>query len=216
MIVSASTNPPSVSQLDDYLEELSLLDVDFIHCDIMDGDFVSATTFDYTLLPHIFDKSSKGLDVHVMAKNIDKNYNKYFQKGVKILTIHYESVADKDIIKDIILDIKSHGILAGLAIKPQTTLSEVTPLLNFLDVLLIMSVEPGKSYQKFLETTFDKLKDFASFRKKNHLQFKIEIDGGVNDKNVKFLKANGADIVVVGGYLYSNQDRKNAVATLKR
>lgn len=207
MLISASTNPPPFSELASYLTQLQSLDIDFIHCDIMDGHFVPATTFDHAYLPSIFHISHIPLDVHVMAENIAESYPKYMQNGVKILTIHYEAVADKEDIKSILLDIKSHKIKAGLAIKPDTSFSEIKPLLEYIDVLLVMSVEPGKSGQKFIQNTISKIQEISCYRQENSLDFLIEVDGGVNDVIASHLETFGVDMVVVGAYLYNSENR---------
>lgn len=214
LFVSASTNPPPFRDLASYLTQLQSLDIDYIHCDIMDGHFVPSCTFDYDYLPVIFSISHIPLDVHVMAENISQNYSKYIQDGVEILTIHYEAVADKEVLKSILLDIKSHKVKAGLAIKPDTSFSEIKSLLGVIDVLLIMSVTPGRSGQKFIENTLSKIQEISWYREENSLDFLIEVDGGVNDAITPILSSLGVDIAVAGAYLYDSKDRASDLKKL--
>lgn len=215
MLISASTNPPKLENMLDYITSLENTGIDYIHCDVMDGQFVSAKTFDYTLLKSIKKTTIKPLDVHLMIKNPQKTYKKYLKNGANILTLHYESFANKEQLVKLLEDIKKRGCFTGLSFKPNTSVDEILPFLCFCDVVLVMSVEPGKSGQSFLQTTFKRIKQVKDFLNEYKLNCLIEVDGGVNLSNIAKLKELGVSIVVVGNYLYSSKDKVKAVNMLR-
>ena len=181
----------------------------------MDGLFVSNKTFDHTLVSNINQNTSCMLDVHLMTNEPLESLPKYIQAGANILTIHYEAFSKKeDIVKAINL-IHQGKALAGLSIKPETEFKDVRLFCYNIDVLLVMSVEPGMSGQKFIPETLEKIKEIACFRDQNGLNFKIEVDGGVNENNAKTLIDAGVDILVSGNCFYKAENREEMIKKLK-
>ena len=175
----------------DNLENVNKLvkcDIDYLHLDIMDGKFVNNTN-EIFMVPN-----NKPLDIHLMVNDVYKFIDKYKTFNPLYITFHYE--VDKDILS-IINYIKKFNIKVGLSIKPSTKVEEIIPYLPYLDLVLVMSVEPGKGGQTFIMDSVDKIKKLKEL-KGNYV---IEVDGGINDSTIKYV--NDADIVVVGSYITS-------------
>ena len=213
--ISASTNPPKLSELNDYIKSLDASGVDYIHCDVMDGRFVKAKTFGAKKVSEIKKLTSLPLDVHLMMKRPVSKIKRYAKAGAEIITIHYESFKNKSKIVNALQKIKKLGAFAGLSFKPSTSVLEILPYIYFCDMLLVMSVVPGKSGQEFMPETLVRLDTINKFLKKQKMEVVVEVDGGVNDKNIALLKEKNVDSVVVGSYLYNALDLNKAVESLK-
>lgn len=214
--ISASTNPPKLEDLNEYIQKLNQTEVDYIHCDVMDGKFVKAKTFNHKKVAQIKALTDKKLDVHLMVKNPKNKIKKYAKAGADILTIHYESFKNKGKIIDILQKIKKEGVFAGLSFNPTTSVLEILPYIYFCDMLLVMSVVPGKSGQEFMPETLVRLDTILKFLKKQKMEVAIEVDGGVNDKNLPLLKEKKVDSVVMGNYLYTAKNLKKTIEKLKQ
>lgn len=213
--IAVSTDPVSDYQnIIEYAKSLQGV-ADFLHCDIMNQNFVEKNTYDYNLLKNINRNTLIMLDVHIMANEPYDDIEKYMDAGANILTLHYEAFSDKQDLVDAINLIKEKGGLAGIAIKPATTFKEVKSYAFNADVILVMGVEPGRSGQVMKEEMIDKVREINKFREENNLNFKIEFDGGVNVDNAKTLIDAGCDILVSGMYIFSSKDRKKAIKSLK-
>lgn len=213
--ISVSTDPINDYQkVVDYAKELQG-QTDFLHCDIMDGKFVNKKTYDDVVVKSINSNCLTMLDVHLMVEEPELVYQKYIDAGANILTFHYEAVKDKSILPELIKDIKDRHTLVGLSIKPETQFKEFKMYLYDIDVVLVMSVEPGLSGQKFMPEVIDKIKELEKFRVDNNLDFKIEIDGGISEENAKIVVDAGVDMLVSGSYVYNSKDRLSAINTLK-
>ena len=214
--ISASTNPPKLEELNDYIQKLNQTEVDYIHCDVMDGNFVKAKTFNHKKVAEIKKLTEKKLDVHLMVKNPKNKIKKYAKAGADILTIHYESFKNKGKIIDMLQKIKKEGVFAGLSFNPTTSVLEILPYIYFCDMLLVMSVVPGKSGQEFMPETLVRLDTILKFLKKQKMEVAIEVDGGVNEKNLPLLKEKKIDSVVMGNYLYTAKNLKKTVEKIKK
>lgn len=214
--ISISTDPlPGYQEIIDYAKEMQG-HADFLHCDVMDGDFVPKYTFDENLIRNINQASLIMLDVHLMTKEPLNKVESYVDSGANFVTVHYEAFSDKnDIIKAINL-IRKKKALAGISFKPATKIKDVKPFLYDVDLVLVMSVEPGMSGQKFIPESIKKIEELNEFRIKNNLSFKISVDGGVNEENAKQIVDAGADILVSGSYVYKSQDKINAIKNLRQ
>ena len=214
--ISASTNPPKLEELNDYIQKLNQTEVDYIHCDVMDGKFVKAKTFNHKKVAEIKNLTEKKLDVHLMVKNPRNKIKKYAKAGADILTIHYESFKNKGKIIDMLQKIKKEGVFAGLSFNPTTSVLEILPYIYFCDMLLVMSVVPGKSGQEFMPETLVRLDTILKFLKKQKMEVAIEVDGGVNEKNLPLLKEKKVDSVVMGNYLYTAKNLKKTVEKIRK
>ncbi len=217
MLVSISTNPPKTrDEMLKYVESLNDLDFDYIHCDVMDGEFVPQTTYDYIFLPRIKKVTNKKLDVHLMVKNPQDNYEYYIDRGADILTVHYEPFKGRlNELINMLKNIRARGIKAGLSIKVTTLERNIFSLLKYVDVVLLMSVKVGKSGQNFDKRVLPKIDSVSMYIKTHNLNTIIEVDGGINDNNIKLLQEKDVKMVAVGSYMYNAKDKVEATRILK-
>lgn len=215
LLVAPSTDPvKSIVGIIKYAKQIEDF-ADFLHCDVMDGAFVKSKTYSYVALKNIKSNTLLPLDVHLMIEKPSKYIDKFIKAGANVLTVHYEAYKNK---KKLIKDLKyihSKGILSGLSIKPHTEVTEILELLAYCDLVLVMSVEPGKSGQKFMEITYGKVSALKRIKEDNNAHFKIEVDGGVNPQIAQKLKQLGADVVVSGNYVFQSENTEQAIKLLK-
>lgn len=194
---------------DDYKEALltynSLTHTDWVHFDVMDGNFVVNSTFDYNLIKEINTFNKLYSDVHLMTNNPLDDIKQYADAGAKSITFHYEAVNKEDIML-IINEIRTYDIKVGISIKPNTDVHVLDEYLPYIDNILIMSVEPGKGGQKFIESSLDKVRYLKELQAQYH--YLISIDGGINDETSKLAKDAGVDVIIVGTYLANNLNKK--------
>lgn len=194
----------------DIITDISAIEqcgAEWIHFDIMDGKFVPAKTFDLDETKTLLQKTEVVKDVHIMIENPKEMAKAYIDAGADYLTFHYEACKNDEEVNEVIDLIHSNGCKAGLSIKPKTSVEAILPFINKLDLVLIMSVEPGKGGQKFIENSLEKinlLKNYISDNKINDIL--IEVDGGINDKTFNSCVEAGADVLVVGSYLFDHPD----------
>ena len=203
MLVSGSFLSSTISPRD----AISYLDkyVDLMHVDIMDGKFVENKTYTTGEVIKLSKYTTKPLDIHLMVKNPIKYIDELAMLNVKNITFHYEEVKKP---MEVINHIKSMGIRCGLAINPETNVSDITEFLPFIDVILVMSVHPGKSGQKFIESVTYKIEVLRKLIEENSYNCKISVDGGVNEENIDMLKEKKVDILVSSSYLLSGETLK--------
>lgn len=181
------------------LAKLDSLDVDYIHLDVMDGIFVENKTYTYEEFYDITRLTKKPKDIHMMVSDVKKYIDDFSKFKPEFITFHYEAASD---VLSVINYIHNLGLKVGMSIKPQTAVSEIVPYLDYLDLILVMSVEPGKGGQTFIEESVNKINDLHLLRENNNYNYLIEVDGGINDETIK--KCNMADICVVGSYITKN------------
>lgn len=183
----------------DLIKLNSLPSVDYIHIDVMDGKFVRNKNNPFKTLYKMSNVLTKRLDVHLMVKNPLKDINYYAALNTEYITVHSE-LEKVDKYLDLI---KEYGIKCGLAVNPETDISLIMPYLSKVDLILIMSVHPGKGGQKFIDDTTKKILKLKKILVSKRLNVKIEVDGGVNDKTIS--RAYFADILVSGSYVLSGE-----------
>lgn len=182
--------------------------IDYIHIDVMDGLFVTNKSLEMIETKELTNQNQK-LDVHLMVEDVKKYIDDYVKLNPEYITFHLE--ATNDILPFINL-IKENNIKVGLSIKPNTDINLIVPYLKYLDLVLVMSVEPGKGGQEFINSTLERIDFLDNYRKENNLNFKIEVDGGINDTTIKLL--DKIDIAVVGSFI-TNGNYKEQVLKLK-
>lgn len=192
------------------LIKLNDTDVDYIHVDIMDGKFVPNKTMPYSELKHIYKYTSKRLDVHLMVENPKKYIPLYAELNTEYITFHVE--IDEDIMECLEM-IKKYSIKAGLSIKPNTKVSELIPYLPYIDMILVMSVEPGAGGQAFIETSEDKIKEVRSLLNSYNIPAVINVDGGINNETVN--KCRECDIVTAGSYIVKSDNFQEKISSLR-
>ena len=210
-IISPSILGGSFSNMEKTISELDLSKAEYIHFDVMDGDFVPNLTFGAQFISDLRLKTKKIFDVHLMINRVGKFLDDYIQAGSNIITFHCE--IDENI-NDIIERIKQEKIKAGIAIKPKTSWENIKKYLHSVDQVIIMTVEPGFGGQVFLNDQLEKIKNISDYIKKNNLNVDIEIDGGVNYDTGKLGIDAGANILVAGSFLFKQSDLTDAANKL--
>lgn len=201
----------SFLKIQDSKEKIDKLNnaVDQIHFDIMDGKFTENKTLDIDMIKNNVKDLSKPIDIHLMVLDIKKYVDEVLKFSPTYITFHLE--ADKEVISNINY-IKDKNIKVGLAINPETDFNEIYPYLDKIDLVLIMSVPPGKGGQKFIDIS-DRVEKLYELREKNNLSYKIEVDGGIDNETIKKIKK--ADIAVSGSYITNSDDYAEKVNTLR-
>lgn len=199
--------------LDKEIKDIESTAASWLHYDVMDGHFVNNLSFGPGILADISKATSYYLDVHLMISDPMKYVDSFIQSGASLITFHYEAV-NKDKIPSLIQHIKKHAIDVGISIRPATPVSVLEPFLKEVDLVLVMSVEPGFGGQSFDKIALDKIKQLTKLKKKFHANYLIEVDGGINEETAKLCKEAGVDVLVAGSYIFNQKDRKKAVASL--
>ncbi len=200
----------SSNNIPEDLTKLNNTDVDYIHVDIMDGKFVPNKTMPFREMKHIYEYTSKRLDVHLMVEDPSKYIPLYAELNTEYITIHVE--IEEDILKDLEM-IKDYSIKCGLAISPDTKVSELIPYLPYLDYILVMSVYPGKGGQKFIPSIPYKLEHLKKLRDEKNSNFIIHVDGGINKDTIKYVK-DYVDMFVCGSYICCSDDYQAKIDSL--
>lgn len=193
------------------IEELSLTNVDYIHVDFVDGNFIKGKKIPFRKLKKISKYSKKRLDVHLMTNKLKKYIKKFSELNCEYITFHIE--VEKDIEKYIKL-IHSYGIKCGLAINPDTEMEKLKPYFNMIDMVLVMGVIPGLGGQEFIPRVVNKVKKIREYLTKNELKVVLSIDGGMHPETIKKVKSY-IDIVVAGSYITNSDDYQEQIDSLR-
>lgn len=184
---------------------------DYIHVDVMDGAFVPNISFGAGVMKSLNSLATIPYDVHLMIEDPDRYIEDFVTPNTEFITVHQEACRHLD---RTIQHIHSTGVKAGVALNPATPIVMVEDVLDKVDMILIMSVNPGFGGQKFIPRALDKIRRLDEIRKANGYDFVIEVDGGVNLQNCEELKSVGTDILVAGSAVFKAEDRKEAIAVL--
>ena len=196
-------------------EEAAAMDAagaEMLHIDIMDGHFVPNISIGYCVVKCIRPASKAVFDVHLMISDPVRYAPEFVKAGADILTFHLEAVEDAE---ETIKALRALGVKVGISVKPKTPASAVLKYLHMVDLILVMTVEPGFGGQKFMADMMPKLREISEYCKANGLDPLIEVDGGIDEKTVGETIRNGANLLVAGSSLYSKKDDKEAVARLR-
>jgi ribulose-phosphate 3-epimerase len=195
------------------IEMINSSEADWFHIDIMDGVFVPNISFGMPVLEAIQKHAKKTIDVHLMIVDPDRYIATFKKLGADILTVHYEACTH---LHRTLQAIKAEGMKAGVALNPHTNVALLEDVIQDIDLVCIMSVNPGFGGQSFIENTYAKVEKLKALIHKKNAATLIEIDGGVTDKNAQQLVAAGADVLVAGSYVFSAQDPIATIAHLKQ
>lgn len=185
---------------------------DWFHIDVMDGVFVPNISFGMPVIKAIKKHAKKTMDVHLMIVNPDQYIETFKEVGADVLTVHYEACNH---LHRTIQNIKSYNMMAGVALNPHTPISSLNDIIQDIDVVCLMSVNPGFGGQSFIENTYDKVKELKALINAKNASTKIEIDGGVNANNGPKLVQAGADVLVAGSFVFKSENPTQTIEGLK-
>ena len=210
-LIAPSVLAADFSNLQRDIEMINESDADWFHIDIMDGVFVPNISFGMPVLRDIKKHAKKTLDVHLMIVNPDQYIETFSKLGADILTVHLEACTH---MHRTIQAIKATGMKAGIALNPHSSVNQLKDVIKDIDVVCLMSVNPGFGGQSFIENTFDKVKELKDLIQSTGSDCQIEIDGGVTNKNAKKLVQAGANILVAGSYVFKNSNPTETISKL--
>jgi ribulose-phosphate 3-epimerase len=209
MIIAPSLLSANFSCLEEEIKKLEDAKADWLHLDVMDGNFVPNITFGPCVIKSIRKITDMPFDVHLMIEEPEKHYLNFLEAGANIITVHAE--ATKSLYR--LLDEIKKNCKAGVAINPATPLSAVENVLDIVDLILIMTVEPGFGGQNFIDRMVEKVRMARKIIGKRKIY--LAVDGGVNDKNAKILKEAGANVLVSGSYIFRSKNYERAIKKLR-
>lgn len=212
-LVAPSILAANFNHLGDEIEMINNSEADLVHCDIMDGVFVPNLSFGLPIVQHVHQIASKPLDVHLMIVNPDRYIDEFFKAGASIITVHYEACTH---LHRIIQQIKDIGIQASVCLNPHTPVALLGDIIQDLDMVLLMSVNPGFGGQKFIENTYRKVGQLKDLIIQRNSKAMIEVDGGINFEVGEKLFNAGTDVLVVGSFVFSSENPIETIAALKR
>ncbi len=211
--VAPSVLSANFAELKKDLDSIKEFGADWIHYDVMDGHFVPNISFGYSILKDVKRVSDLFLDVHLMISDPMKYVDEFMNAGASLITVHIEAMESEEKTRELIEHIHQANKKVGISIKPSTPVSDIQKYLNDIDLVLVMSVEPGFGGQSFQEQAIDKIKQLHTLQKE--YDFLIEVDGGINKETGKLCKDAGVDVLVAGSYVFNAKDRKEAIDSLK-
>ena len=205
-IISPSVLNADLVHFDNEIKKIKDAGMNWIHFDVMDGRFVEAVKFEMPLLKELSSKVDLFKDVHIMIANPLEMVNEFKNVGADQLTFHYEACKDDKEVLEVINKIHKCGMKAGISIKPATPVEKIYPFLKDLDIILVMSVEPGRGGQKFMEPSLERIAALRKEIDKVGSKALISVDGGINDVTAPKCLEAGVDVLVVGQYLFGHED----------
>ena len=211
-LIAPSVLAADFANLQRDIEMINNSDADWFHIDIMDGVFVPNISFGMPVLRDIAKHATKTIDVHLMIVDPDRYISTFKNLGADILTVHYEACTH---LHRTLQAIKAQGMKAGVALNPHTNISLLEDTIQDIDLVCLMSVNPGFGGQSFIENTYDKVIALKELITKKGANTIIEIDGGVTSKNAKQLADAGADVLVAGSYVFKSEDPTKTITDLK-
>jgi len=212
-IIAPSVLAADFANLQRDVEMINNSAADWFHIDIMDGVFVPNISFGMPVLAAINKHAKKTIDVHLMIVDPDRYIDTFKALGADVLTVHYEACTH---LHRSLQAIKAAGMKAGVAINPHTNVALLEDVINDIDLVCVMSVNPGFGGQSFIENTYKKVKQLREIIVKNNASSLIEIDGGVTDKNAKALVESGADVLVAGSFVFNAHNPIETIQNLKK
>ncbi len=210
--IAPSVLSADFSQLKNQISLVEKAGADWIHLDVMDGHFVPNITFGTLIIEGIRNLTDLPLDAHLMIEHADRYLKDFVSAGVNNLTVHYEACPH---LWNVIEKIHSMGIQAGVTLNPATPITLLEPVLNMVDLILVMTVEPGYGGQKFIPQMIKKINWLYQYKLDNNLNFHIQVDGGIDPVTTPIVVEAGANVLVAGNAIFKAKDIESAVNTLR-
>ena len=211
--VAPSVLSANFAELKKDLDSIRECGADWIHYDVMDGHFVPNISFGYSILNDIAKVSDLYLDVHLMIEKPMQYVDAFIKSHASLITAHIEAFHHEQEVKTFILYVHDQGVHVGLSVKPNTPISSIQQYLDDLDLVLVMSVEPGFGGQTFQEQALSKIHELCQLKQNRH--YLIEVDGGINATTGQLCREAGVDVLVAGSYVFNAENRKVAIDSLK-
>lgn len=210
--IAPSILSANFARLEDEIKDVERGGADYIHVDVMDGHFVPNITIGPLIVAAIRPVTNLPLDVHLMIENPDQYIGAFAKAGADIITVHVEACTH---LHRTIQQIKAEGVKAGVVLNPHTPVSMIEHVLEDVDLVLFMTVNPGFGGQSFIHSVLPKISQVASMIEERNLQVEIEVDGGVNSETSKLCIEAGANVLVAGSAIYNQKDRTLAIANIR-
>ena len=211
-ILAPSILSADFTNLSQQIRLVEMAGADWIHCDVMDGHFVPNITFGPFIVEAVNRITNLPLDVHLMIENPELYVQDFIQAGADYITVHVEEVIH---LNRLVNQIKELGAKAGVVINPSTPVQSIKDVAEYIDLLLIMTVNPGFGGQKFIPNSIRRIHEAVELREKFHAKFLIEVDGGINNQNIKVVSDAGADVFVAGASIFKADNVSAATTELK-
>lgn len=211
-LVSPSLLAADFGKLGEEIEKVNRSEADWLHLDIMDGVFVPNISFGFPVIQYVRKLSGRPLDIHLMIVDPERYLERFRDAGASVLTVHYEACRH---LNRTVSEIRELGMKAGVSLNPHTPVSLLKNILPYIDMVLIMTVNPGYGGQKFIPNSYDKIRELRSMIDKGGYNVLIEVDGGVDTGNASMLVDAGVDVLVAGSSVFGSDDAVAAIRMLK-